>query len=88
MPDKFGPGDFTPEQAAAYVNATAVTVMAELLSMHWANEQARIEFWAKGKVKLPYQFADFQRRIERHCVNHDNVMTLFARAGGHGRFGR
>ena len=74
----FGPNNFTPEQAAAYVNGTCVVAMSELLAIHWANQAA-----LNPKVKLPFGFDEFQRRAQRHCVTHDNIMALFERATGH-----
>lgn len=74
----FTPSNFTPEQAAAYVNATCMVVLSELLSMHWENEQAKLD----KKKKLPFSGDAIQKRIAMHCVTHDNVMALFERAKG------
>lgn len=71
------PRDMTPEQSAAYVNATCVVVLSELLSMHWENEQAKAYAEGGSGVKFPFTGQTFQDRMARHCVTHDNVMSLF-----------
>lgn len=85
---KFTPSNFTAEQAAAYVNATCVVVLSEMLSMHWDNEavkQQNTNMWALGITDrfepLPHNGQAFQDRMARHCVTHDNVVALFERAG-------
>jgi len=85
----FTPNNFTPEQAAAYVNATCVVVLSEMLSMHWDNESVKQQndhMRAQGitdrQMPFPHDAQSFQDRMARHCVTHDNVMALFERAHG------
>lgn len=66
------PRDMTPNQAAAYVNGTCVVALSEMLSMHWDNEACK----QKG-VAIPHTGQHFQDHIRRHCVTHDNILTLF-----------
>lgn len=76
------PSKMTPEQAAAYVNGTCMVALSEMLSMHWENEQAKLNV-AKGPVlKLPFPGQKFQDRIRMHCVTHENMLELFERAKG------
>ena len=75
------PRKMTPEQAAAYVNATAVGVMAELLAKHWANEVEKAK--ANGvELKLPFGQDQFLHSANRHCINHDDMLRLFDIAEG------
>ena len=75
------PKNMTPEQAAAYVIGTAVGVLGELLAKHWAN-QASLAKSQGNPVKLPHDAAAFLHSVNRHCVNHDDMLRLFDIAEG------
>lgn len=83
----------TPEQAAAYVNATCMVTLSEMLSMHWQNEQFKLDTQlrlAAGMdvampIKLPNDPQLFMDRAARHCVMHPVVLALYERARGKGK---
>lgn len=82
--------DMTPEQAAAYINATSMVVLSELLSMHWQNEQFKLDTQLRlvagldvpMPIVLPCPPQMFQERMQRHCVLHPDVLQVFQRAKG------
>jgi len=65
----------TPEQAAAYVNAQAACVVAEVAAMQRSNDDH-----ARRGLNQPFDDADFSALIDRYCVGHNAVLALFQSA--------
>lgn len=62
----------TPEQQAAYVNAQAVTAMITAMSMVAANQERQ-----QHGHSLAYDEAAFVQVIRTHCIDHNEVLSLF-----------
>lgn len=58
----------TPEQKAAYVNAQAVSAMAEILGMHWQNKSALL-----NGAGVRFHQEDFLEVIEKYGIHHNAV---------------
>jgi len=62
----------TPEQQAAYVIAQAACAMAEIAGMQAENQMCAL----RGEP-LAYGEGAFTSVIERNCIHHNGVLTLF-----------
>lgn len=67
----------TPEQAAAFVIAQAVSALAELEAMKQANAEWAHVRDANLPSGAPYNETDFRTLDRRYCIGHNAVLQCF-----------